>query len=422
MNKIYLDCTHTYNSGQNTGIQRVVKNIVQNRFEVSKLFGIEIVPVVFYNKEYKKFDRFPDIRATSSIKKYKVKNILKKVLSFFRKFFSKVKVIDDFLHNPKFILKLNSYYERVFVSYHVEDEKVEFSQNDILLFLDATWLNSEYKFYESLKNRYGIKIVATIYDLIPINQSQFCSVDLTLTLKDWFEKSINLVDAYIGISKFVQKECYEYIKNSLNSDVLESKFDYFYLGANLKDFDLSKADIRDDFKNIFNTKNVFITVSTIEPRKNHKYIVDSFDKLWEKGVDVRYVIIGKVGWEVDDFISRVKNHKEYNSRLFLLENIDDEHLLYAYKNSKALIFASFIEGFGLPIIESLHNKLQVLASDIGVHREIGRDFVSYFNLNDINSLIKLIEDDNFNKNIDDFKWISWEESAKDLVEKVLKVE
>jgi O-antigen biosynthesis alpha-1,2-rhamnosyltransferase len=422
MNKIYLDCTHTYNSGQNTGIQRVVKNIVQNRFEVSKLFGIEIVPVVFYNKEYKKFDRFPDIRATSSIKKYKVKNILKKVLSFFRKFFSKVKVIDDFLHNPKFILKLNSYYERVFVSYHVEDEKVEFSQNDILLFLDATWLNSEYKFYESLKNRYGIKIVATIYDLIPINQSQFCSVDLTLTLKDWFEKSINLVDAYIGISKFVQKECYEYIKNSLNSDVLESKFDYFYLGANLKDFDLSKVDIRDDFKNIFNTKNVFITVSTIEPRKNHKYIVDSFDKLWENGVDVRYVIIGKVGWEVDDFISRVKNHKEYNSRLFLLENIDDEHLLYAYKNSKALIFASFIEGFGLPIIESLHNKLQVLASDIGVHREIGRDFVSYFNLNDINSLIKLIEDDNFNKNIDDFKWISWEESAKDLVEKVLKVE
>lgn len=422
MNKIYLDCTHTYNSGQNTGIQRVVKNIVQNRFEVSKLFGIEIVPVVFYNKEYKKFDRFPDIRATSSIKKYKVKNILKKVLSFFRKFFSKVKVIDDFLHNPKFILKLNSYYERVFVSYHVEDEKVEFSQNDILLFLDATWLNSEYKFYESLKNRYGIKIVATIYDLIPINQSQFCSVDLTLTLKDWFEKSINLVDAYIGISKFVQKECYEYIKNSLNSDVLESKFDYFYLGANLKDFDLSKVDIRDDFKNIFNTKNVFITVSTIEPRKNHKYIVDSFDKLWKKGVDVRYVIIGKVGWEVDDFISRVKNHKEYNSRLFLLENIDDEHLLYAYKNSKALIFASFIEGFGLPIIESLHNKLQVLASDIDVHREIGRDFVSYFNLNDINSLIKLIEDDNFNKNIDDFKWISWEESAKDLVEKVLKVE
>lgn len=422
MNKIYLDCTHTYNSGQNTGIQRVVKNIVQNRFEVSKLFGIEIVPVIFYNKEYRKFDRFPDIRATSSIKKYKVKNILKKVLSFFRKFFSKVKVIDDFLHNPKFILKLNSYYERVFVSYHVEDEKVEFSQNDILLFLDATWLNSEYKFYESLKNRYGIKIVATIYDLIPINQSQFCSVDLTLTLKDWFEKSINLVDAYIGISKFVQKECYEYIKNSLNSDVLESKFDYFYLGANLKDFDLSKVDIRDDFKNIFNTKNVFITVSTIEPRKNHKYIVDSFDKLWENGVDVRYVIIGKVGWEVDDFISRVKNHKEYNSRLFLLENIDDEHLLYAYKNSKALIFASFIEGFGLPIIESLHNKLQVLASDIGVHREIGRDFVSYFNLNDINSLIKLIEDDNFNKNIDDFKWISWEESAKDLVEKVLKVE
>lgn len=47
------------------------------------------------------------------------------------------------------------------------------------------------------------------------------------------------------------------LKNSLNSDVLESKFDYFYLGANLKDFDLSKVDIRDDFK-IFLIQKMFL--------------------------------------------------------------------------------------------------------------------------------------------------------------------
>ena len=202
----------------------------------------------------------------------------------------------------------------------------------------------------------------------------------------------------------------------------EKKVDYFYLGCDFKNNSYDEQNINSGYKNIFNTKNVFITVSTIEPRKNHNYILEAFEKLWSKNIDVKYVIIGRIGWKVDDFISRVKNHKQYNKNLFIFNNIDDEHLLYAYKNSKALIFASYIEGFGLPIIESLHNKLQVLASDIGIHREIGRDFVSYFNLNDINSLAKLIEDDNFNKNIDDFKWISWEESAKDLIEKVLKAE
>lgn len=104
----------------------------------------------------------------------------------------------------------------------------------------------------------------------------------------------------------------------------------------------------------------------------------------------------------------------------MLNNIDDELLLYAYKNSKALIFASFAEGFGLPIIESLYNKLQVLASNIDIHKEIGKDKVSYFDLDDTNSLVELIEKDNFYKNIDDFKWINWEESTKQLINKVLE--
>lgn len=49
--KIFLDCTHTYNSGLNTGIQRVVKNIVKNAQAVSRDLGVEIIPVVYYKKK-----------------------------------------------------------------------------------------------------------------------------------------------------------------------------------------------------------------------------------------------------------------------------------------------------------------------------------------------------------------------------------
>lgn len=418
--KIYLDCTHTYYSGLNTGIQRVVKNIVKNSFVVSKELNLEIIPVIYHNFEYKRFDYFPEQK--NSKKKTKIKIFLKKVFNFIRNFFKYVPILNRVLHNPDFILKINSFYEKLFVNAKFESEKIIFSKNDILFLIDSTWLNNKFDFYKSLKKDYEIKIFSLVYDLIPINQSQFCSTDLTASLINWFKNSNGVVDKYYGISKFVRDECYEYLKKEFDKEISKEKFDYFYLGADIKDGDINISKIDIDFKDIFNPNSTFLTVSTLEPRKNHKYILDVFEKLWEKNVDVKYVIIGKIGWDVDYLVKRIKNHKEYNKRLFMLTNIDDEHLCYAYQNSKALIFASYIEGFGLPIIEGLYNKLQVLASDIKIHKEIGLNFVSYFDLSKTDSLVELIEKDNFYKDLSNFKWISWEESTKDLILKVSEVE
>ena len=412
MNKIYLDCTHTYNSGLNTGIQRTVRNISSSIISNNYLN----IYLVFYHKgSYYKFDEFPEVNIDSNRNKFKI--VLKRIYKSIRDSFSIIPILNKAMLNPKLILFLNKFYDMAFKKNSVlNNEKVIIKKGDTLLMIDSAWSDMDFNHLRELKSC-DVKIVPVVYDLIPISYPEYCSEDLVSLFNYWIKNILSISDKFFTISKDVKKSLLLHFK-----EIEEKRVDYFYLGCDFKNNSYDEKKINNDFKNIFNTKNVFITVSTIEPRKNHNYILDAFEKLWSKNVDVKYVIIGRIGWKVDDFISRVKNHKEYNSRLFLLENIDDEHLLYAYKNSKALIFASFIEGFGLPIIESLHNKLQVLASDIDVHIEIGRDFVSYFNLNDINSLIKLIEDDNFNKNIDDFKWISWEESAKDLVEKVLKVE
>lgn len=413
MNKrVFVDCTSTYNSGLNTGIQRTVRNISSSIISNNYLN----IYLVFYHKgSYYKFDEFPEVNIDSNRNKFKI--VLKRVYKSIRDSFSIIPILNKAMLNPKLILFLNKFYDMGFKKNSVlNNEKVIIKKGDTLLMIDSAWSDMDFNHLRELKSC-DVKIVPVVYDLIPISYPEYCSEDLVSLFNYWIKNILSISDKFFTISKDVKKSLLLHFK-----EIEEKRVDYFYLGCDFKNNSYDEKKINNDFKNIFNTKNVFITVSTIEPRKNHNYILDAFEKLWSKNVDVKYVIIGRIGWKVDDFISRVKNHKEYNSRLFLLENIDDEHLLYAYKNSKALIFASFIEGFGLPIIESLHNKLQVLASDIDVHREIGRDFVSYFNLNDINSLIKLIEDDNFNKNVDDFKWISWEESAKDLVEKVLKVE
>jgi len=407
---IYIDCTHTYNSGLNTGIQRVVRNIATHIPSVSSELNIAIDCVILRDHQYYKFTTFPEINPKNN----KIKNKLKSFYTTFRDLLPSS--IAKYLYSPTFIGKLNKLIDRLlFYKAPKEQNPVIFNENDIILFIDTTWLNNDYKTLASLKSK-KVKLITLIYDIIPITHSQFCTKDLTNILVDWYKNSTPYIDSYIAISNTVKEDLYDYIKTNHNQNINKDRFDYFYLGS---DFNPKQKDISQNLKNIFESQNIYLTVSTIEPRKNHKYILDTFELLWSNNIDVKYVMIGRVGWNSDEFITKIKTHKEYNKRVFLLSDINDTELVYAYHHSKALIFASYIEGFGLPIIESLYNNLQVLCSDIKIHREIAKDFVTYFNLEDKKSLFNIIINDNFNKDIDNFNLYSWKDSAKDLITKVI---
>ncbi len=411
-NKIYLDCTHTYNSGLNTGIQRVVKNIVKN--------GQDAIPVIMIDDSYYTFNNFPVINKN----KNRIKTILKKIYIKCRSYIAFVlpKRFHKLLYLPQIGTYLNKVVDKILFSKKISsDNEVTLQSNDILLLIDTTWLNNSYKLFADLKKK-NIQIITVIYDIIPITHSQFCTIDLTNSLKDWYENAVEFIDGYIAISNSVKDDTYNYIKKNIDNDINYEKFDYFYLGADFFRENLSDIEnLPESFKRHFKDENTYLTVSTIEPRKNHTYILDSFDMLWEEGKDVTYVMIGRVGWDTDELLDRIKSHKQYNKKLFLLTDVDDTGLLYAYKNSTALIFASFIEGFGLPIIESLCNNLSVFASDIPIHREIGKNNVLYFDLSNLKSLSDLISNkrDKIDAK-DDFKWQSWHQSTEELISKVRK--
>lgn len=76
MQKIYIDCTHTYYSGLNTGIQRVVRNIVKKSSFINDT-NINIVPVILYNDNYIEINELPVVSYTK--KKINIKNYLKKL-------------------------------------------------------------------------------------------------------------------------------------------------------------------------------------------------------------------------------------------------------------------------------------------------------------------------------------------------------
>ncbi|MFA6192452.1 MAG: glycosyltransferase family 1 protein [Sulfurimonas sp.] len=410
-NKIYLDCTHTYNFGFNTGIQRVVRNIVKNIPEVSKELNIDIIPVVSISNQYYVFNSFPEVNKKNRSLKLFLKQAYIKTRLFLD--FILPSKLAGILYHPAIGIFLNKLTDKILFSKKISAQReVILKPDDILILIDTAWLDNNHKQLENLKGK-GVKIVALVYDIIPLTHPEFFTIDLIMFFKDWYKKAAKQVDGYIAISESVKEETYKYIQENINPNIEKEKFDYFYLGANFS-IKYDEKNVPQSFKNHFKNPNTYLTVSTIEPRKNHSAILDAFDKLWESNEDAAYIMIGRIGWNTESLIKRVQSHREYNKRLFLLDDIDDNSLVYAYKNSKALIFASHTEGFGLPIIESLFYKLPVIASNTPVHREIGKENIVYFDLSDTNSLLSTIKTQNF-KPVNDFIWQDWHQSTKELI-------
>lgn len=384
MAKVFLDCTPTFYSEKNTGIQRTVRNIVNNSFDIKD----EIIPVFYLHQGYHAI--LQPIFCKRSVIKSKINASLKflyiyirqKILPFFPL------VVKKKLFTPNIAMKFQRWinFRWCFIN-NQKNPLVKFSKGDILILIDETWQHNNYKEFKKLKE-IGVKIVVLIYDLIPLTDSKYCSYELSEALKDWYEKAPKYIDKYIAISKYVKKELFTYLSKS--PDYLQSKsFDFCYLSGNFSKTRGKGIRVDESFKKIF-SKKVFLTVSTLEARKNHQYALDAFELLWEKEMEVIYLIIGSKGRDSKKLVDRILSHQEYSKKLYYFESIEDQTLIYAYSNCEAVISPSIVEGFGLPIVEAFCFNKNVLASDIPIYREVGGDSVSYFDLSNPSSLARLI--------------------------------
>lgn len=164
-------------------------------------------------------------------------------------------------------------------------------------------------------------------------------------IKEWFEKRFNHSKNLIGVySPSV----------SLSNEILQNK-----------------KEAKQNLQLIYPATSHFY--------KNHRVIEDSL-KLTSVDVTVLFTIDSE-------------NHVNHDERIKYIGTQPYERINELYKESDALLFPSFIETFGLPLLEAAMIGLPIIASDLPYAREVlaGYDGVSFVPHNSPSAWAKAIE-------------------------------
>jgi glycosyltransferase involved in cell wall biosynthesis len=107
-------------------------------------------------------------------------------------------------------------------------------------------------------------------------------------------------------------------------------------------------------------KKLFLSVGSIEPRKNVADILLAFELLWQQGVEVELTIIGRMvnGARELPIMERLKAERRFT----FLGHTDDKAVKDVLQRARATLFVSAAEGFGIPPYESLAASVPVIAS------------------------------------------------------------
>ncbi len=123
----------------------------------------------------------------------------------------------------------------------------------------------------------------------------------------------------------------------------------------------------------------FVMLGTIEPRKNHWLMLQVWRRLIERLGDnaPKLVVIGQRGWECENVIDLLERCEQLQRRVIERTDCPDAELVTWLHHSQALLFPSFAEGYGLPVVEALALGVPVIASNLPVFCEISGDIPEY---------------------------------------------
>ena len=266
---------------------------------------------------------------------------------------------------------------------------------DVLVLADTTWLQHDWERAVMRFKACGGKVVAVVYDVLPITHPSFCSPVYSALFERCVAALMRQSDGLLCISAATATALASLARDRAWRPGGLPPTEVIPLGSDFADARPGAVlDFAPDDLPLFveEARDFCLMVGSIEsPRKNHDFVLEAMERYWEGGGTGGLLVIGRPGWQATPVVDRMQRLERAGHPLRHLPGADDRTLEWAYARAACLVFPSIAEGFGLPIVEAISYGLPVLASDIPVHREVGGAAVEYFPLGDAELLRRMIE-------------------------------
>lgn len=135
----------------------------------------------------------------------------------------------------------------------------------------------------------------------------------------------------------------------------------------------------------------FVALGTIEPRKNHAFLLDLWDQL--PAPKPRLFVVGRRGWRSEAVFDRLDRAAETGD-VIECGGLDDGAVSALLKDARALLFPSLAEGFGYPPLEAAALGVRVIATQLAQTRALLGDKVIYAPKDDLYQWMKAVGDAN----------------------------
>lgn len=274
-----------------------------------------------------------------------------------------------------------------------EASPVQPDAGDIFLGLDlAAHLFPEAEGWLADYRRRGVAIHYVVYDIIPLLYPQWTVAGMPEIFALWLRAIARQADRLLCISAAVAADVRQWLLHHAPDWPLPD-VTHFPLGADI--LATRPPEAGDTLPEALLTRlqqaPVFISVSTIEPRKGQAQLLAAFEQRWAAGENDILVLVGKAGWQMETFINTLQQHPEQGQRLFWFAGVSDAVLEQLYGLATALVAASQAEGFGLPLIEAARHGLPLIVRNIPVFREIAGEHAFYFTGDTPEALARALE-------------------------------
>ena len=258
--------------------------------------------------------------------------------------------------------------------------------------------------------------------------------DVTHKLFPEFHTEQNIANAEEGMQLIKDKNTYIIaVSESSRQDVIkhytipEDKIKLIYEGAAGKFNKDNRLQNLQPILKSYNLPNLpyFLTLSTLEPRKNIKNTIIAFIELKKKHPksELALFICGNKGWKYEELLSLSED--ELNKKnVYFIGFVDDVDLGTLLAHARALCYISHYEGFGLPMLEAMQSGVPVIFGDNSSMPEVVSRGGVGVNSKDVTAITNAMEsiafDDDFQKELSVYAWeqadtFSWLKTAFETI-------